>query len=53
MASTKSRFEMSEPGAKKRISMRFSPMKPGTAGTTSGRSMRETMHSAGLAWPAV
>ncbi len=53
MLSTKSRLDTSDPGAKKRISIRFSAVNPGTAGTTSGRSSSETKQPAGCADPAV
>ena len=53
MLSTKSRLLTRFPGAKKRVSMRFSAMKPGTSGQTSGRSSNDTKHSAGCGCVAV
>src|ERR1035437_2298050 len=40
--STKSRLDTSPPGTKKRVSMYFAVVNPGTAGTTKGRKSRDT-----------
>ena len=53
MLSTKSRLLTRLPGTKKRTSMLFCGVKPGTSGQTTGRSSSETKHSAGCAWVAV
>ena len=47
MLSTKSRLQTRPPGTKNRTSMLFSGATPGTSGQTTGRSRRETKHSAG------
>jgi hypothetical protein len=41
------------PGAKKRISIVFRGVKPGTSGQTTGRNSSETKHSAGCGWADV
>src|SRR5258708_37513462 len=53
MLSTKSRLLTRLPGAKKRISIVFSEVKPGTSGQTIGRSSSDTKHSAGCGCLAV
>jgi hypothetical protein len=53
MLSTKSRFDTTPPGAKKRISIRFSGETPGTAGHTRGRKSSDTIACTGVAQPAV
>jgi hypothetical protein len=51
--STKSRFDTRPPGAKNRISERFSGETPGTAGQTSGRRSSEAIADTGVCQPAV
>ena len=53
MPSTKSRLQTRPPGTMKRVSMVFAGPRPGTAGTTSGRSISETKQAAGFGWFAV
>src|SRR5258708_33237587 len=53
MLSTKSRLLTRLPGAKKRISIVFSEVKPGTSGQTIGRSSSDAKHSAGCGCVAV
>jgi hypothetical protein len=53
MLSTKSRFDTTPPGAKKRTSVRFSGETPGTAGHTSGRRSSDTIVCTGSAHLAV
>ena len=53
MLSTKSRLLTRFPGTKKRTSIVFSGVKPGTSGQTIGRSSSETKHSAGCGCVAV